>query len=183
MKIKAGFVPNSSSSSFLVAWPKRIESIEDVFTYISPEDKAKQVFEDSIHQRNIFVVNADNNELISYIIQEFYCGYIDEIWEPYFGRSETEIFDYGLFRKNFLNRHQITAKELRDNHTYENLLWEEQRIYREILAKEIALKFCRDNCNHLLYKFDYGDEDGDFFSEMEHGDTFINLPHIKINKH
>lgn len=39
------------------------------------------------------------------------------------------------------------------------------------------------NLNGFIYLYTYADEDGPFWSEMEHGGTFNKLPHVKISHH
>jgi len=169
----------------MVAFPKKIKTIEDVLLYISSESKARQVFKDIIAQdtKNI-KINPDNREFVEDFVTELSYGYIDSIcYEVQYKQSLAKQLEYDIFEDDFIKRHKITKKELNDNYFYRDLMYRENSIYSMVIANEIALRFCEENKNYFLYKFSYGDDNGDFFSEMEHGNTFLKVPHIKINKH
>lgn len=53
----------------------------------------------------------------------------------------------------------------------------------EDLEENELHKFIKENNNNFIYFFDYSDENGEFGSEMEHGGTFNELPHIRLSHH
>ena len=50
-------------------------------------------------------------------------------------------------------------------------------------SDEISKRFQKDNPDVVFYQFSYSDNDGEFFSAMEHGGLFENVPHITISNH
>ena len=50
-------------------------------------------------------------------------------------------------------------------------------------AKSIAEKFVAENIGKYCYIFNYGDEDGYLYSQLEHGDTFRELKYLQISHH
>lgn len=185
MIIKSDFITNSSSSSFIVAFPKKIKTIEDALLYISPNLKAEQIFKDAIEQdKKVIKIDPNDKDFIEELATELSYGYIDDIcYQLRYKQSLAKKLNYDIFEKDFIKRHNITRKELDENYYYKNLMYNEKSIYSNIIAKEIAVKFSQENKDHFFYKFDYGDDSGEFFLEMEHGNTFSKVPHIKISKH
>ena len=53
----------------------------------------------------------------------------------------------------------------------------------EDLEENELYQFIKENNNKFVYIFDYSDEEGEFGSELEHGGTFDELPHIIISHH
>lgn len=53
MKIRSGFVSNSSSSSFLVAWDKPVQSLADVTKYIEDKRFAKRIYQQIKEQKGV----------------------------------------------------------------------------------------------------------------------------------
>jgi len=164
MITRKGFVSNSSSSSFIIAFdekPKDAKEVKKILFYndkntvryydyvADTEDIAEQVFHDIKDQvpLNIFEVEEelshgwiDGTPDYNYIQAEFGS---DE-WKKHWKKWEEA-------RKKF---HRKKAKELLD----------------EFKGKK-------------LFIVEYADEDGSFGCVMEHGDIFENIPHFRISKH
>lgn len=183
MKIKTDFITNSSSSAFVVAWPCEIKSLADVRKYIWGEKKAKQVFKDTDYgKKNTEVIDHKNKEVLDLVARELSTGFLQDLGATH--GIDLDMFDsYVDFKKDFIIRHGITEDELQKNNFSKNLMWKEYDQYRMKVATLLAEKFCKENKGNYLYFFRYGDEDGEFMGQMEHGGTFQTVPHIRVSHH
>jgi hypothetical protein len=158
MKIRNGFVSNSSSSSFVVAFktvPTSVEEVKkmlfgdinsiDIYGYnITADQMAKVVFEDM--QENGAVI--DNKEIAKEVNSGWFPGMPD--------------YDYNW--KDRLAREEYYEK-------------------CDKAAEKLADEFMESNRGSSFFIFEYSDNDGPLYSTMEHGDIFSRLPHICISKH
>jgi len=163
MKVRKGFVSNSSSSSFVVAFPKKPRYMEDVKEmlfgdkedYDNPFDFKAQPSWPSDMVADIVWADIKKQDAcdLANIIEALRYGWHDE--EPDIEDYELdEGFDYSRYHADCLS---ITVKE--------------------------SIDFYEKHIKCFIYTFEYSDNDGDLFSAMEHGDLFDRLPYIKRSMH
>jgi hypothetical protein len=189
MKIRLGYVSNSSSSSFVVSFDKIPETCEELRKIMFPDELqtiveyydnscsvdevVQQVFKDIKNQK---LLSEDE------IKEEISTGHF-EGW-PDYDSSDGPLHDFDeKFYKKFGNN--TKWKDYPD--------WVERRskilnMCYEAHNKEIedaACKFYDNNedkfKDKICFKFEYSDNEG--FAVMEHAGIFDNLPHIQISHH
>lgn len=161
MKKRKGFVSNSSSSSFIVKFPKKPESVEDVHMMMFP--------------RGVETVS-------------FYEGSFSslEIAQRVFLDLKTECqVDKKVIPQDVLNcietggdLYKIVEKFYPEADSWDivDLLEDFEEFDKE------TLEWLEDT-NSFVYNLSYGDGGGALECTMEHGDIFSNLPHQRISHH
>jgi len=165
VKQRAGFVSNSSSSSFIVAFPFIPRNPSEVETLLFPNgEKYSEQFENIEFATTVFSDMQGKLPLtMDEIIEEFSSGWLIDMddWDAEH-RAEYE----------------ACFKDSSFNEFYEKKRKEEMR-----RSKILAKKWTKDNPDRLFFSFQYGDESGSYFSQMEHGGLFSNLPNKQISLH
>ena len=174
MKFRRGFVSNSSSSSFVLALGRKPESVDDlhrmmfpegptsIYAYdhngISSEDAAKTVFKDIQEQepltRDALVEEFDSGTVITLDGNGYHSAFPDYPTGLWDLPKEQQLAAYAEYGRKTREAAESVAAEL-------------QRAYPD------SLFFC----------VSYSDNDGSYYTTMEHGNVFRNIPNIRISHH
>ena len=212
MKTRNGFVSNSSSSSFVVAFPRKPKTVEDVMLFLfgdSSSDLGNAKYQDSSLSygdiaRHVF---ADiNGKSISKkaIMEEFehrfcyyspYSGFYEQR-NKYCGTDEEAL--NGIIEASTLEEQKLQEIQKRiavtktDSPEYQKLFNEKFAIhnkYRAIIdrlcrkvARSDAEAFLKANEGKFIAQFSYADDCGEECT-LEHGDIFHRLEYQRISHH
>lgn len=165
MKIRNGFVSNSSSSSFIVAFDRYLESPEDIKELLFGSEER---YKDPFHNDTWFSDRPDSYDAmeVSKILFDLMKG------------LEYDTMCSELSNGDFENMPEFDFNEYRENKDY--FLKYNQELRRA--TEEVANEFVRKNFEKYWYLFEISD-DSEIGSAMEHGTLFDNVPHIRISKH
>lgn len=172
MKKRKGYVSNSSSSSFIVAFPKVPESAEETFDIMFPG-------------------MSKDSSIASYstptpctLVAEIVYGDI----QNQLGKTTTlpVITDEAKLCLSVDGDIDLIIKKCYPNHEYDN--WDLYQYLsslkeRMLYGEDDDGDLLKDNPNAHIFNFSYADEDGGLWSNMEHGDIFRNLPHKRESHH
>jgi hypothetical protein len=168
MKRRSGFVSNSSSSSFIVAFPKGFApSRKAILDYLFPELDAisnpyheEESFPSGQIARYILVQMQKQTPNDQTKINEALAG-----WLP-----DQPDFPYYSNQTSFEERMKISTAWEKECKAYAKSWWRENQ-------KKLNPK------NSDLYVFWFGDENGSFEAALEYGPTFDAVPALKISHH
>ena len=157
MKMRLGFVSNSSSSSFIVSFHTNPKSVEDVQKQMFGHTDENNIWEDNFSTRTIAMAVFDS---------------IQKAGRPANKKEISEAISCGWFEgmPDFPEGDYTTKK------------WQKYEKECDKVVEKIATKFIKENNGRTIYTFHYSDEDV-LGCVMEHSDIFYNLPHKQISCH
>lgn len=179
MKIRKGFVSNSSSSSFIVVFDKKPESVEQLKQLMFPSYDDNAVLTEyeytmSISDvvgrvfRDLTTQNEDNTK--DEILSDFRYRYYDRLGDSATVEENAKFHEL----KSALEIINVTDS------SYDKL-WKRIDNLREKVAKRDYEKFMKKHKNSYIHRFSYSDNSGEVL--LEHYGIFDNLDHIKFSHH
>lgn len=166
MKVRKGFVSNSSSSSFIVPFPKGFEPTQDnVMEYLFKGEGKYMSYYDCVADLGR-VTQVIANDMVSQDPNKN-----EKLVEVLSGNADLDLDDFKT------RPHDVDPNRL----TYD---WDAYNAATEQAAKIKFEEFMKKiGVGYDLYLFEYSDNDGEFFCVMEHGGTFENVQHLRISHH
>lgn len=147
MKVRNGFVSNSSSSSFLVGYEKVPKTIEEV-------------------KKTLF-----DKETLYY--DRYKCAYYEDNYDL------DKVADAVLNEQHEIKDVNELAEFL-ESHCGN---WDEERLDRIKISIDEATEIFKNNDSLKFCTYTFGDEDGDFFGALEHGDLFRRVWNMRYSNH
>lgn len=164
MKIRNGFVSNSSSSSFVVAFPKKPNTKKSLQRMLFGSEKFFANPYDWDHTCSGWPI-----EMV-----------VNAIWEQLVNQTPNNkkaIFEgFQGWYDGYPNCKDFEDMEGKTNW----IAWEDADA--EMRHKKVD-EFMRAHPLHYIYVFHFADENGRFECALEHGYTFNNVPHEVISRH
>lgn len=166
MKIRAGFVSNSSSSSFILAFEKQPKDMMDLKKILLGEDEIYcgpyngNCFSASTVAETVWTdMNKNGPAGLDAVAEEFNSGYLpdlDVIERPHCGLEDSD----EVWRTKHDDYYDKRAK----------------------MARNIAEKFMEEHKDYVFFVVEYEDHDP-LGGAIEHGDLFENIEYVRISKH
>jgi hypothetical protein len=209
MKIRKGFVSNSSSSSFVVAFKYRPKNEQDVLDMMfDGKDGTLSKYDDSMTHKEIAKrVFRDISSVYKSCEDSMDIYDVARVFQHRYGYTSNAITFLDVDENNITTRHRsnwydrgefwgsdnnLLNKIAEKSAARENLSWTSDRDEYMAAEKEIG-SLCMqlsiidaenfiDNANgNFIVKLEYADDGGEGL--LEHGDIFRNLTHIRISNH
>ncbi len=177
MKIRKGFVSNSSSSNFVVIFPKVPKSVGDVKEILFGE---AHFFESPW--------DWDADERPGYTTDEIAVTVWGDIQDQQPSQKDAiiDVIDDADAENLGFDEPQPAWPENYSDPKAMARFADEETIYNEAKAAYLEQwieEYMAKNENRPIYLFTYADEDGHYFSVLEHGNIFRKLDYIKVSHH
>ncbi len=188
MKIRQGFVSNSSSSSFVVAFPREPKSVEDVKEMLF--DSEQKMFANPYAEYQHLV---ERGAVKGWPVEQIALTVWNDIQDQKSNdkKAMRESVNNGWFEDfedlpgcydDWKETMKLDWSKPSDREQIDELYAFANKENKK-RAKKIIERLLEKNPNASFYVFEYSDNDGDYFCAMEHGDVFEKLDGIRTSYH
>lgn len=170
MKIRSGFVSNSSSSSFIVRFPKDPTDINNL----------REMMGDCVPNCGYYNTPPTSEEVVNQVHRDL-GGDKGNNFESFYDdkRYDWEIEENA--EQRYRSNPQIAlAYDERDWYELETV--EKDTLIKMWLYEEYNRSYGNQN-GVFIYEFTYSDEGSQFEAQLEHGNIFRNIPHTSKSHH
>jgi hypothetical protein len=177
MKIRHGFVSNSSSSAFVVAFPTTPKTVQELTGIL---------FADQTQYPNPYPdINFDPERpcIDGWPVEQIAGIVFGDMKKGPLNRDEAiKILSSGYCPD--IDSDDFRLPDEQGKLSYQSKVdWKAYSRAHNEWATSAYNELMEKHPNALLYGFEYSDNDGDLFCAMEHGGLFAALPHIRISHH
>lgn len=194
MKIRSGFVSNSSSSSFVIFSKTKLDTVDKLKKFIGvqfptergysgnpdylAEDKAKYLLE-------IDYYKIDRSEYDSPPrMQEIDPSKLEKVlkYESWRAHPKCLSHEFNVVESK-IGWYSLYSSGIDEKSEAYKILEKAGDKAHKAAVKDLANKLRKIFKNHHIYLIEAGDQDGSTGSETEHGGTFDLVPHLRKSNH
>jgi len=195
MKIRTGFVSNSSSSNFILSFEKVPENMEELHVMLFGDEEEKflneygfnnKTFSTKLIAQTVFndIFNTNRNLSFEDVVGRLITGSVDDDdvidSTPWPDQQESDLIRQEAHKAGKdVYSDEPWNTQYREANNKEWSRYEDERLET---AKRTAMRFYNANRKGHLFAVEYSDNDG-LGCQIEHGGTFQNIPHIRISHH
>jgi len=180
MKIRLGYVSNSSASSFIVAFSHKPKNIEEV---------REMLFGQQEWHYNSCAYNDKNKDVSTRVIAEHVFNKINKkaTKQEMLDSIQHGWFDYYMFPEMFPGHYSNSDKTMKlsyqnkDDRKEMERLWAEADVINENRARSISEAFRMGHKDDYIVVMTFADEDGEAIEE--HSGIFKRVDHIRTSYH
>ena len=159
MKIRNGFVSNSSSSSFVVAFPSIPKSVQELKEMLFGDEKTYSAGE--------WGEGKWSTEEVA-----------ETVWQDFQGQKP-------LTKEEAIEEIEgswyLGCPNLSDYYKDGEYDWEAHKQASQEDAQKVYDRFAEQDID--LFKFEYSDNEGEYGCALEHGELFYKLKHLQLSHH
>lgn len=180
MKTRTGFVSNSSSSSFVVAFPHIPKGVAEVHELLFKTDRTGTV--------DYYEYETSTTNVAAQVWDDIHAQLKNFPHSKIFIRTEVSGYGGGdRPRQRIAEDAEMSFEEiegiLEDGGPAAKLVEKLVSQYFDSEDDAAVQEFLDEHADEVIFHFHYSDNDGEFFTIMEHGDIFWKLPHYRIGHH